>query len=63
MLLIAASVVWRASITTRGYLTVDDFPIISQADAAGLRLGYLFDAVQQPPHAGRAAGHLGHRTG
>jgi hypothetical protein len=41
--LIAASVAWRASITTRGYLTADDFPIISQADAADLRPGYLFE--------------------
>jgi hypothetical protein len=41
--LIAVSVVWRASITTRGYLTLDDFPIISQADAASLSLGHLFE--------------------
>lgn len=40
--LIALSVLWRASITTRGYLTVDDFPIIAQADASGLNLGHLF---------------------
>ncbi|WP_328467866.1 phosphoethanolamine transferase CptA [Actinoplanes sp. NBC_00393] len=38
--LITASVLWRASITTRGYLTTDDFPIIAQADEFGL--GGLF---------------------
>ncbi|KHD79323.1 hypothetical protein MB27_01360 [Actinoplanes utahensis] len=38
--LIAASVIWRASITTRGYLTADDFPIVSQAHEYGL--GGLF---------------------
>lgn len=42
-LLIAASVIWRASITARGYLAVDDFTMISQADAAGLTLGHLFE--------------------
>lgn len=42
-MLIAASVVWRASITTRGYLTADDFPQIAQADAASLSLGHLFE--------------------
>jgi hypothetical protein len=40
--LIAASVVWRASITTRGYLVADDFVLISQADASGLTLSHLF---------------------
>jgi hypothetical protein len=43
LVLIAASVVWRASITTRGYLAIDDFPLISQADAAGLSAGHLFE--------------------
>jgi hypothetical protein len=33
--LIGLSVLWRAWITTRGFLTTDDFPIIAQADAAG----------------------------
>ncbi|MFC7549632.1 hypothetical protein [Plantactinospora sp. GCM10030261] len=41
-LLIVGSLVWRASITTRGYLTQDDFPLISQADAASLGPGHLF---------------------
>jgi hypothetical protein len=40
-LLIAASVVWRGSITVRGYLTVDDFPILAQADASALTPGHL----------------------
>lgn len=40
--LITVSVLWRASITTRGYLTIDDFPIISQADAGGLGPDHLF---------------------
>jgi hypothetical protein len=40
--LIGLSVLWRAWITTRGFLTTDDFPIIAQADAAGLRPGHLF---------------------
>lgn len=39
---IVASAVWRASITTRGYLTADDFPIIGEADASPLTLGHLF---------------------
>ncbi|GGN76208.1 hypothetical protein GCM10010112_48230 [Actinoplanes lobatus] len=39
--LIAASVAWRALITRRGYLTIDDFPILSQADASGLTPGHL----------------------
>ncbi|GAA1864581.1 hypothetical protein [Asanoa iriomotensis] len=41
--LIAASTAWRAAITTRGYLTADDFPIISQADASSLSPGYLLE--------------------
>jgi hypothetical protein len=41
--LIAASIVWRASITTRGYLAADDFPLISQADAASLSVSHLFE--------------------
>jgi hypothetical protein len=41
--LIMGSVAWRASITARGYLAVDDFTMISQADAAGLTLGHLFE--------------------
>jgi hypothetical protein len=40
---IAASVVWRASITTRGYLAIDDFPMISQADGATLSLDHLLE--------------------
>lgn len=40
--LITLSVLWRASITTRGFLTIDDFPIIAQADAAGLSIENLF---------------------
>ncbi len=39
--LIALSVAWRAGITRRGYLAVDDFPLISRADAAGLGPDYL----------------------
>ncbi|WP_433348375.1 hypothetical protein [Micromonospora sp. CA-111912] len=42
VVLITASVFWRASITTRGFLTADDFPIIAQADAGGLAPGHLF---------------------
>ncbi|WP_320064528.1 hypothetical protein [Micromonospora sp. RTGN7] len=42
VVLITASVFWRASITTRGFLTADDFPIIAQADAGGLSPGHLF---------------------
>ncbi|AVT29901.1 hypothetical protein C6361_10800 [Plantactinospora sp. BC1] len=42
VVLITASVLWRASITTRGYLTSDDFPIIGQADAGGLSPEHLF---------------------
>ncbi|WP_430787670.1 hypothetical protein [Actinoplanes sp. G11-F43] len=34
--LIVASVLWRASVTGRGYLTADDFAIIAQADEYGL---------------------------
>lgn len=41
--LIVASVVWRASITTRGYLAADDFVLISQADSASLSVGHLFE--------------------
>jgi hypothetical protein len=41
--LIAASAAWRASISARGYLALDDFPIISQADRNGLSLGGLFE--------------------
>ncbi|MDG4825115.1 hypothetical protein O7635_24980 [Asanoa sp. WMMD1127] len=41
--LIVASAAWRAAITTRGYLTADDFPIISQADASRLSPGHLFE--------------------
>ncbi|MEV6493411.1 hypothetical protein AB0M20_33040 [Actinoplanes sp. NPDC051633] len=40
--LIALSLVWRASISARGFLTIDDFPILAQADASGLTPGYLF---------------------
>ncbi|RSM59858.1 hypothetical protein DMB66_26870 [Actinoplanes sp. ATCC 53533] len=40
--LITLSVLWRASITRRGFLTYDDFPIIAQADEFGLRVGHLF---------------------
>ncbi|SDT58729.1 hypothetical protein [Actinoplanes derwentensis] len=38
--LIVASVLWRASVTGRGYLTADDFAIIAQAEEHGL--GGLF---------------------
>lgn len=41
-LLITLSVLWRASITTRGFLTIDDFPIIAQADANGLSAEHVF---------------------
>jgi hypothetical protein len=40
--LITLSIVWRASISARGFLTTDDFPIIAQADASGLTPGHLF---------------------
>jgi hypothetical protein len=40
--LIALSLFWRASISSRGFLTIDDFPIIAQADAAGLTPWHLF---------------------
>ncbi|GIF69191.1 hypothetical protein Ais01nite_72260 [Asanoa ishikariensis] len=39
--LIAASLVWRASITSRGYLTFDDFPLLSRADAATIGPDFL----------------------
>ncbi|HET6530160.1 MAG TPA: hypothetical protein VFH03_06030 [Actinoplanes sp.] len=39
--LIAASVLARAVIARRGYLSYDDFPLISMADANGLTPGYL----------------------
>ncbi len=41
--LIAASVVWRGLISARGFLTIDDFPILAQADASELSLGHLFE--------------------
>lgn len=60
--LIAASVVWRASITTRGYLTADDFPLIAQADAAGLGLDHLFELYNNHlMPAGRLVLWLTHR--
>jgi hypothetical protein len=40
--LIAVSLAWRTAISTRGYLTTDDFPIIAQAAAAELTPGHLF---------------------
>ncbi|BCL16707.1 hypothetical protein [Micromonospora sagamiensis] len=40
--LITASVLWRASITTRGFLTADDFPLVAQADAGGPHPDHLF---------------------
>lgn len=40
--LVAASVVWRGLISARGFLTIDDFPILAQADASGLTPGHLF---------------------
>ncbi|HEX8627155.1 MAG TPA: hypothetical protein VF755_03165 [Catenuloplanes sp.] len=40
--LIALSTLWRASITTRGFLIGDDFPIIVQGHASGLSLEGLF---------------------
>jgi hypothetical protein len=41
--LIAVSVAWRGLISARGFLTIDDFPILAQADAATLTPGHLFD--------------------
>jgi len=41
--LIVLSVVWRGLISARGFLTIDDFPILAQADAAGLTPGHLFE--------------------
>lgn len=41
-LLIMLSVFWRALISQRGFLAVDDFPIIAQADASGLAPSHLF---------------------
>jgi hypothetical protein len=41
-LLIAMSVAARAVIAHRGYLTYDDFPLISMAEASGLAPDYLF---------------------
>ncbi len=40
--LITLSVLWRASITTRGFLTIDDFPIIAEAETSGLTIDHLF---------------------
>ncbi|MEV4537933.1 hypothetical protein AB0J82_29555 [Asanoa sp. NPDC049518] len=39
--LITASLVWRASITSRGYLTFDDFPLLSRADAGSIGPDFL----------------------
>ncbi|SNT63946.1 hypothetical protein SAMN05421812_11641 [Asanoa hainanensis] len=39
--LITVSLLWRASITSRGYLTFDDFPLLSRADAASIGPDYL----------------------
>jgi hypothetical protein len=41
--LIVAGVLWRGSITIRGFLAADDFPLISQADAASFSVGHLFE--------------------
>ncbi|MFX0594762.1 hypothetical protein [Melissospora conviva] len=41
-LVITLSLLWRASITRRGFLTFDDFPIISQAELGGLSSEHLF---------------------
>jgi hypothetical protein len=41
--IIAASLAWRISITSRGYLAADDFPLIAQADAAPFGLDHLFE--------------------
>jgi hypothetical protein len=61
-LLIAASVIWRARITTRGYLTADDFPLIGQADAADLTLDHLFELYNNHlMPAGRLVMWLTHR--
>ncbi|MDQ7904061.1 hypothetical protein RB614_05935 [Phytohabitans sp. ZYX-F-186] len=61
--LIAASIAWRASITSRGYLAIDDFPIISQADAAGLGPDYLFEFYNNHlMPAGRLVTWLTHRS-
>ena len=40
--LILLSVAWRAVVSRRGFLAIDDFPIVSQADAYGLDPGHLF---------------------
>jgi hypothetical protein len=40
--LITVSVAWRAWIGRRGFLSIDDFPILAQADASGLGLDHLF---------------------
>lgn len=42
-LLITASIGWRGSITVRGFLTIDDFPILAQAAAFDLTPGHLFE--------------------
>jgi hypothetical protein len=39
--LIVVSLVWRLSIISRGYLTFDDFPLISRADGASLGPDFL----------------------
>ncbi|WP_250036518.1 hypothetical protein [Paractinoplanes maris] len=41
-LLIVLSVAWRAVVSRRGFLAVDDFPIVSQADAYGLDFEHVF---------------------
>jgi len=41
-MLITLSVCWRVSITSRGFLTYDDFPIIAQAHESGLAIDHLF---------------------
>ncbi|MCO8273969.1 hypothetical protein M1L60_25550 [Actinoplanes sp. TRM 88003] len=40
--LILLSVLWRAVVARRGFLAIDDFPIVSQADAYGWDLEHLF---------------------
>ncbi|MCY1136635.1 hypothetical protein OWR29_01395 [Actinoplanes sp. Pm04-4] len=40
--LILLSVAWRAVVSHRGFLAIDDFPIMSQADAYGLDFEHLF---------------------
>jgi hypothetical protein len=40
--LVTLSVAWRAWLSRDGFLTIDDFPILAQADARGMSLDHLF---------------------